>query len=46
MDIPPEKFIKFNIANTREVLPEPDSPTIPIVSFSLREKLKLFIALT
>ena len=30
-----DDFISFNTANTREVLPDPDSPTMPIVSLSL-----------
>ena len=41
----PEDVISFKIASTREVLPEPDSPTIPIVSFSFKVKLISSIAL-
>ena len=35
----PFELINLRIAKTSDVLPEPDSPTMPKVSFSLRLKL-------
>ena len=46
IEILPFDSISFKIAKTKDVLPDPDSPTIPIVSFSCKLKLSFFIAFT
>ena len=42
----PSDLISLKIAKMSDVFPDPDSPTIPILSPFLRVKLKFFIALT
>ena len=41
----PSEAINFNKAITKDVLPEPDSPTMPRVCLSLKTKLISFTAL-
>ena len=42
----PFDSIKFKIAKIRDVFPEPDSPTIPMLSPIFKSKLTFLIAFT